>query len=159
MNNSEGRVLSMKHVLKKNMHKVFLIDKDQKRQIQIYWFEIKTNATFRSERKARLTLGSWVNDAEVLWTVSTTAQNKSGGIQYTYLPAPKFQLSAFFVRNPLLEKPAWAIVYCRCSTTVVKSSAATSVYLSPGVSPHCCTTTGTSFPASNHSKFRSKFSI
>ena len=129
----------MKRDFEKNADKVFIINTDQKRQIQDYWFQIKTNAKFGSESKVRLELGSWVNAARVLWTVlsvSTTAQHNRDQ-RSTVHPPPSIQIPAIslFCKKPSSRKPTWPIVYCRCSTTVLKSSAAVSAYLSQKYQP------------------------
>lgn len=103
-----------KHDLKKNAHKVFLINTDQKRQIQVYWFQIETNAKFGSEPKAKLALGSWVNAARVLWTVlsvSTTAQNNRDQ-RNTVRPPPSIQIPtiSLFCKKPSSRKAS--TIYC-----------------------------------------------
>lgn len=48
----------MKHdFFLKKAHKVFLINTNLQRQIQVYWFKIKTKVKFAAELKVRLTLG------------------------------------------------------------------------------------------------------
>ena len=140
MSHSEGRVLLQEWFKKKNALKVFLINTDQKRQIQLYWFQIRTNAKFGSDPKARLALGCWVNAASftncALRVHNRTEQQRSEEHSTPTPQASKIQLSASFIRNPLPAKPAWSVVDRRCSTSLLQSSAAILAYLPPEVPAH-----------------------